>query len=124
MGGMGLADAFNVALHVPALSAEGAARVLESVGAFPVGEGAREAAEALAQESSVGGAVPVKRLLLWVEMARQEAIEAAGGGGVGGGGGGDSAMMAADDGGGYGGTSVAAGHIPIGVWRKVLRDLA
>jgi vesicle-fusing ATPase len=112
LGGMGLADAFNVVLHVPALAAEGAARVLESVGAFGVGVGAKEAVEVLG--SSVGDSVPVKKLLLWVEMARQEAIEAAGGGS-----GGDSAM--AD---GFGGTSVAAGHIPIGVWRKVLRDLA
>jgi vesicle-fusing ATPase len=123
LGGMGLADAFNVTLHVPALAARGCARVLESVGAFAPGPGAAEAVEALGR--AVGDSVPVKRLLLWVEMARQEAIEAAaggpeggggGGGGEGGGGGGDAAM--AD------GTSVAAGYIPIGVWRKVLRDLA
>jgi hypothetical protein len=67
--------------------------------------------------STVGDSVPVKKLLLWVEMARQEAIEVAAGGSDG-----DSAMMA--EGGAFGGTSVAAGHIPIGVWRKVLRDLA
>jgi len=130
LGGMGLADAFNVALHVPALGAEGCGAVLRSVGAFsPADLGA--AVEALA--SLVGGSVPVKRLLLWVELARQEAIEAAGGGARGAGGD-DEAMP---DGEAAGADGTAAGgalpglatppplrHIPLDVWRKVLRDLA
>jgi vesicle-fusing ATPase len=109
LGGMGLADAFNVVLHVPALASEGCAAVLSSVGAFAGVQETREAVEALGE--TVGGAVPVKRLLLWVEMARQEAIEQAGGGG-----GGEAMMM-------EGTTAAATGQIPLAVWRKVLRDL-
>ncbi|KAI8476967.1 MAG: N-ethylmaleimide sensitive fusion protein [Monoraphidium minutum] len=65
---MGLSAAFNVQLHVPALRAEEVARVLRQEEAFELRD-IPEAVDALA--TYCGKEVPIKKLLLWLEMARQ-----------------------------------------------------
>jgi vesicle-fusing ATPase len=62
---MDLAQAFNVALHVPALTKEEVKAVLQHVAAFKPGV----ELDAAAQE--LGGMVPMKQLLLLVDLARQ-----------------------------------------------------
>ncbi|KAK9840836.1 hypothetical protein WJX81_007964 [Elliptochloris bilobata] len=65
MADMGLADAFNVALHVPAVRDAEVATVLKALNAFePSQVGAAVAGLAEAE-------VPIKRLLLLVDLARQ-----------------------------------------------------
>jgi vesicle-fusing ATPase len=93
---MGLAAAFNVQLHVPALRPPEIAAVLEQQGAFDAADAPRALA---ALERYCGREVPVKKLLLWLEMARQ----------------------ALPDGGGSGG---GGGKIPLDTWEAVLQDLS
>lgn len=90
---MGLSAAFNVQLHVPALRPEEVAAVLRQQGAFAPGD-VEAAVEALG--SFCGRAVPIKKLLLWVEMARQQLPEGA----------------------------AEGAPIPLAVWQTVLRDLS
>jgi vesicle-fusing ATPase len=64
MADMDVAQTFNAALHVPALSRAEQAAVLSQVGAFT-------GAELEVAVLEVGEGVPVKRLLLLVDLARQ-----------------------------------------------------
>lgn len=66
---MGLSSAFNVQLHVPALRPEEVARVLRQQEAFELRD-IPEAVDTLA--TYCGKEVPIKKVLLWLEMARQE----------------------------------------------------
>ncbi|KIZ04943.1 vesicle-fusing ATPase [Monoraphidium neglectum] len=66
---MGLSAAFNVQLHVPALRPEEVARVLRQQECFELRD-IPEAVDALG--TYCGKEVPIKKLLLWLEMARQE----------------------------------------------------
>ena len=68
---MGLADAFNVKLHVPGLRPEEVVRVMRALDAFELRD-LPEAVEALG--SATGRSTPMKKLLLWLEMARQEEV--------------------------------------------------
>ncbi|GBF95528.1 hypothetical protein Rsub_08509 [Raphidocelis subcapitata] len=72
---MGLAEAFNVLLHVPALRGEEVSRVLAQEGAFAEAD-IPAAVDILAKYC--GRDVPIKKLLLWLEMARQELPEQGG----------------------------------------------
>jgi len=67
MESMELTSVFNVTQHVPNLDAQGVKLVLESADAVSNSE--LEAATTLLQDAGAG--LPVKRLLLLVEMARQ-----------------------------------------------------
>ncbi|WIA31160.1 hypothetical protein OEZ86_001171 [Tetradesmus obliquus] len=70
---MGLSSAFNVQLHVPALRGAEVEAVMMADSSFAEAD-LREAVETLV--SLCGSAVvPVKKLLLWMEMARQELAE-------------------------------------------------
>ncbi len=66
---MGLSDVFNVSLHVPALRVDEVVRVIRSLEVFELRD-IPEAVEALT--SSAGKQVPIKKLLLWLEMAKQD----------------------------------------------------
>lgn len=65
---MGLTDVFNVNLHVPSLRTEEIVKVLRAAEAFEV-RTIPAAVEALTQQRKL---VPMKKLLLWLEMARQD----------------------------------------------------
>ncbi|KAF6256958.1 N-ethylmaleimide sensitive fusion protein [Scenedesmus sp. NREL 46B-D3] len=70
---MGLSAAFNVQLHVPALRGDEVEAVMMAGNSFAEAD-LRQAVETLV--SLCGSAVvPVKKLLLWMEMARQELAE-------------------------------------------------
>eukprot|EP00879_Flechtneria_rotunda_P013941 GHRR01014560.1.p1 GENE.GHRR01014560.1~~GHRR01014560.1.p1 ORF type:complete len:485 (+),score=178.54 GHRR01014560.1:1437-2891(+) len=70
---MGLSAAFNVQLHVPALRADEVVRVLRAQNCFALSD-IPAAVEAMT--TLCGSVVPMKKLLLWLEMARQELQEA------------------------------------------------
>lgn len=71
---MGLADVFNVNLHVPSLREKEIEKVLYDQGAFAP----RDISSAISHLSSIcGSSVPIKKLLLWLEMARQESVDGA-----------------------------------------------
>eukprot|EP00877_Chromochloris_zofingiensis_P012938 jgi/Chrzof1/7899/Cz02g40140.t1 len=69
---MGLSAAFNVQLHVPALKAEEVVKVLRDQNCFELRD-IPEAVDALT--TFCGKVVPMKKLLLWLEMARQDLPE-------------------------------------------------
>lgn len=60
---------FNVSLHVPALRVEEIVRVVRSLDVFELRD-IPEAVEALT--STTSKLVPIKKLLLWLEMAKQD----------------------------------------------------
>eukprot|EP00878_Enallax_costatus_P019245 GHUV01020299.1.p1 GENE.GHUV01020299.1~~GHUV01020299.1.p1 ORF type:complete len:671 (+),score=177.44 GHUV01020299.1:714-2726(+) len=69
---MGLTAAFNVQLHVPSLKGSEVEKVMQQANSF--------APQELPQAVSImtdycGNVVPIKKLLLWLEMARQELDE-------------------------------------------------
>lgn len=66
---MGLSDVFNVGLHVPALRVDEVVRLVRSLEVFELRD-IPEAVEALT--STTSKLVPVKKLLLWLEIARQD----------------------------------------------------
>jgi vesicle-fusing ATPase len=62
---------FNVSLHVPALRVDEVMRVLKGLNVFEP----RDIPEAMdALGSHVGKTIPMKKLLLWVEMAKQVGV--------------------------------------------------
>jgi vesicle-fusing ATPase len=61
-------DVFNVSLHVPALRVEEIVRVVRSLDVFNL-QDIPDAVEALT--STTSKLVPIKKLLLWLEMAKQ-----------------------------------------------------
>lgn len=66
---MELTQVFNVTLHVPSLRTDEIIRVLRETAAFEV----RDLPVAVERLTSIcGQEVPLKKLLLWLEMARQE----------------------------------------------------
>jgi vesicle-fusing ATPase len=69
MEGLGLSDVFTDRLNVPALNAAEIASVVRSLGVFEPLD-VPEAVEAIASDSAIK--VPIKRLLTWVDMARQQ----------------------------------------------------
>ena len=117
MADLGAAAAFNVALNVPRLREPEARTVLVGLDAFAPEEVDMAIAALMEPE------VPIKRLLMLLEMARQARDEGGGRVSVPSGDG----MMAVDGGGGS--TPAPLGHgsggrIPIHHWNAVLRDLA
>ncbi|GIL90412.1 hypothetical protein Vretimale_18282 [Volvox reticuliferus] len=69
MESMGLNEVFNVSLHVPALRMDEMVKVLRHLDCFSVGD-IPEAVNLLTTVNSK--VVPMKKLLLWLEMARQD----------------------------------------------------
>jgi vesicle-fusing ATPase len=65
---MGLSDVFNAILQVPALKIEDIVRVMRSLDVFYI-QDIPEAVDALTRNTSK--LVPIKKLLLWLEMAKQ-----------------------------------------------------
>lgn len=61
-------EVFNISLHVPALSVEEIGRVMRSLEVFHESD-IPMAVDALTTQCS--RTVPIKRLLLWIEMAKQ-----------------------------------------------------
>jgi vesicle-fusing ATPase len=64
---MGLGDVFNANLHVPGLATNDVACLLRSLDLFD----ARDVQEAIDAVTANAWEVPVKKLLLWLELARQ-----------------------------------------------------
>ena len=64
-----VASTFNVTLNVPNLTSEGVKTVLDKIRAVSAQE--LEAATNLLDNTGIGTGLPVKKLLLLVEMARQ-----------------------------------------------------
>ena len=62
-------DVFNVSLHVPSLRVDEIVRVVRSLEVFELRD-IPEAVEALT--SATSKLVPIKKLLLWLEMAKQD----------------------------------------------------
>ena len=69
MHSMELTTVFNVTLNVPNLTSEGVKTVLDKIRAVSAQE--LEAATNLLDNTGIGTGLPVKKLLLLVEMARQ-----------------------------------------------------
>jgi vesicle-fusing ATPase len=70
---MDLSSVFNVTLHVPSLRTDEIIRVLRETSAFEV----RDLPGAVERLTSIcGKEIPLKKLLLWLEMARQEVAPA------------------------------------------------
>ena len=69
MHSMELTTVFNVTLNVPNLTSEGVKTVLDKIRAVSTQE--LEAATNLLDNTGIGTGLPVKKLLLLVEMARQ-----------------------------------------------------
>lgn len=69
MESMGLGEVFNISLHVPALRVEEIVRVLHALEIFQESD-IPVAVDALTTQCS--RTVPMKKLLLWLEMAKQE----------------------------------------------------
>ncbi|KAJ9527852.1 hypothetical protein QJQ45_005501 [Haematococcus lacustris] len=68
MESMGINEVFNVSLHVPSLRVDEIVRVVRSLDVFSLPD-IPDAVDALT--SHVGKTVPIKKLLLWVELAKQ-----------------------------------------------------
>ncbi|KAL6751966.1 N-ethylmaleimide sensitive fusion protein [Haematococcus lacustris] len=69
MESMGINEVFNVSLHVPSLRVDEIVRVVRSLDVFSLPD-IPDAVDALT--SHVGKTVPIKKLLLWVELAKQD----------------------------------------------------
>mmetsp|Transcript_11657 Transcript_11657/g.20672 ORF Transcript_11657/g.20672 Transcript_11657/m.20672 type:complete len:723 (-) Transcript_11657:92-2260(-) len=69
MESMGMSEVFNVSLHVPTLSTKEVVSVLRSLDVFELSD-IPEVVETLG--AHYGKTVPIKKLLLWVEMAKQD----------------------------------------------------
>ncbi len=61
-------EVFNISLHVPTLRVEEVVRVLRSLDVFNLAD-IPDAVEVLTTHS--GKTVPIKKLLLWIELAKQ-----------------------------------------------------
>ncbi|KAG2487773.1 hypothetical protein HYH03_013618 [Edaphochlamys debaryana] len=72
MESMGLNEVFNVSLHVPSLRVDEIVKVLRALDCFAVAD-IPSAVDLLT--SICAKVVPMKKLLLWVEMARQDVPE-------------------------------------------------
>uniref|UniRef100_A0A7S0RIV4 Vesicle-fusing ATPase n=1 Tax=Chlamydomonas leiostraca TaxID=1034604 RepID=A0A7S0RIV4_9CHLO len=66
---MGLSEVFNVSLHVPSLRVDEVVRVVRSLDVFNLAD-IPDAVDALT--THCGKTVPIKKLMLWIELAKQD----------------------------------------------------